>query len=47
LVAGEENCRSLGFARDDRKERVVVRKGRLLKDRVVVGAGETHSSPFL
>jgi hypothetical protein len=27
---GPRNCRSLGFARDDKKERVVARKGRLL-----------------
>jgi hypothetical protein len=31
--------RSLGFARDDKKERVVVRTGPLLKDKAVVGAG--------
>jgi hypothetical protein len=29
------NRRSLGFARDDKKERVVARKGRLLDERVV------------
>jgi hypothetical protein len=29
------NRRSLGFARDDKKERVVVRRGRLLKERAV------------
>jgi hypothetical protein len=27
--------RSLGFARDDKKERVVLRRGLLLKERVV------------
>jgi hypothetical protein len=35
LVRGKENCRSLGFARDDKKERVVVGRGLLLKDRTV------------
>jgi hypothetical protein len=29
------NCRSLGFARDDKKERVVVGRGQLLKERAV------------
>jgi hypothetical protein len=42
-VRGKENCRSLGFARDDKKERFVVGKGRLLKERVVVGAGRCFS----
>jgi hypothetical protein len=36
--AEEGNCRSLGFARDDSKERVVVKSGPLPKDRAVVGA---------
>jgi hypothetical protein len=34
---GPRNCRSLGFARDDKKERVVVRKGWSLEERVVAG----------
>jgi hypothetical protein len=29
--------RSLGYARDDKKEEVVARKGRLLKERAVAG----------
>jgi hypothetical protein len=32
---GPRNCRSLGFARDDKKERVVVKIGQLLKERAV------------
>jgi hypothetical protein len=32
---GPRNCRSLGFARDDKKERVFVRKARLLEERAV------------
>jgi hypothetical protein len=35
LVAGGANCRSLGFARDDKKERAVARRGRSLKGRAV------------
>jgi hypothetical protein len=34
---GPRNCRSLSFARDDKKERVVVGKGRLLEERAVAG----------
>jgi hypothetical protein len=30
---GPRNCRSLGFARDDKKERLAARKGRLLRKR--------------
>jgi hypothetical protein len=37
LGEGKENCRSLGFAPNDKKERVVVRKGRRLKERAVAG----------
>jgi len=33
-VRGKENCRSLGFARDDKKGRVVARKALLLDERV-------------
>jgi hypothetical protein len=33
---GKENCRSLGFARDDKKGRVDARRERLLKGRVLV-----------
>ena len=29
------HSRSLGFARDDKKERVIVRRGQLLKERAV------------
>jgi hypothetical protein len=36
---GLRNCRSLGFARDDKKEGVVVKIGRLLKDRAVAKRG--------
>jgi hypothetical protein len=36
---GPRNCRSLGFARDDKKERVVVKRGSLPRDRAVVGVG--------
>jgi len=32
---GPRNCRSLGFARDDKKEAVVVKIRRLLKERAV------------
>jgi len=35
LVRGKENCRSLAYARDDKKEGVAVGEGRLLKERVV------------
>ncbi len=36
--------RSLGFARDDRKERVIVRKGQLLEERALAkGAWDTFS----
>jgi hypothetical protein len=36
IVRGhDKNRRSLGFAQDDRKERAVVRRVRLLKERVV------------
>jgi hypothetical protein len=38
LVRGKENCRSLAYARDDKKERVAVGEGRLLKERVVAVA---------
>jgi hypothetical protein len=31
-MKGPRNCRSLGFARDDKKERVFVRKERLLEE---------------
>jgi hypothetical protein len=34
---GPRNCRSLGFARDDKKERVVVKRGRLPKEKAVAG----------
>jgi hypothetical protein len=44
---GPRNCRSLGFARDDKKERVVERRGPLPRARAVVGAVATSiSSPF-
>jgi hypothetical protein len=33
---GPQNCRSLGFARDDKKERVVIRRGSLPRDRALV-----------
>jgi hypothetical protein len=36
---GPRNCRSLGYARDDKKERVVVKRGSLPRDRAVVGVG--------
>jgi hypothetical protein len=36
VVAGESGeVRKSGYARDDKKERVVARKGRLLEERVV------------
>jgi hypothetical protein len=34
---GPRNCRSLGYARDDKKERVFVKRGPLPRDRAVVG----------
>jgi hypothetical protein len=41
---GPRNCRSLGFARDDKKERVAKRGGQLPTDSAVVGAaGEALS----
>jgi hypothetical protein len=36
LARRKENRRSLGFARDDKKERVVVGRGRLPDERVFV-----------
>jgi hypothetical protein len=39
----DENRRSLGDARDDKKERAVVEKERLLKERLIVREGD----PFL
>jgi hypothetical protein len=36
FVEGEENCRSLGYARDDKKERVDARRERLLKGRALL-----------
>jgi hypothetical protein len=39
----DENRRSLGYARDDKKERAVVEKERLLKERLIVRARETFS----
>jgi hypothetical protein len=34
------NRRSLGFARDDKKERVIARRGRLLKEKASPGPNE-------
>jgi hypothetical protein len=39
FVEGEANCRSLGFARDDKKGRLDARRERLLRGRVVARAG--------
>jgi hypothetical protein len=39
----DENRRSLGYARDDKKERAVVEKERLLKERLIVRAGRPLS----
>jgi hypothetical protein len=41
------NCRSLGYARDDKKERVVVGRGPLSKDRAGVGAGDPLATALL
>jgi hypothetical protein len=38
---GPRNCRSLGFARDDKKERVVVKEEAVVKERADV-KGEGH-----
>jgi hypothetical protein len=46
LARRKENRRSLGFARDDKKERVVVGKGRLLDERAFVkGEGACQRKP--
>jgi hypothetical protein len=47
---GPRNRRSLGFARDDKKERVVVKRGPLPMDKAVVGRIEDRpfsNCPFL
>jgi hypothetical protein len=40
----KRNCRSLGFARDDKKERVVVDGRRLLKERVACRGSRDRSA---
>ena len=47
LARRKENRRSLGFARDDKKERVAERRGPLPRDRAVVGAVETSTTRHL
>ena len=43
VVAGESGeVRKSGYARDDKKERVVARKGRLLEERVVAEPRSSH-----
>jgi hypothetical protein len=44
---GPQSCRSLGFARDDRKERVVVKRGPLPRDRTVVEEEPVSNWPLL
>jgi hypothetical protein len=43
LVAGEKNCRSLGFARDDKKERVVKRERAVVEGQGGCGDEEAFS----
>jgi hypothetical protein len=42
-----QNRRSLGFARDDKKERVVVKRGPFTKDRSVVWHGGVYINEIL
>jgi hypothetical protein len=44
---GPRNCRSLGFARDDKKERVVVGKGPSPTDMAIVEAGNPLATALL